>query len=337
MNKFYPVKVKEIRKLTSDSVEVLFDITLDLKNKFSFKAGQYITIKHNINGEEVRRAYSLCSNSNKNEIAVGVKKVEGGKMSTFLTDELKVNDVLELMPPSGNFILNKENNVVAICAGSGITPILSMMKSSNSNFTLVYGNKTPDSSMFLEEIKKMNATTHFAYSREEVEGVFNSRVDKDLLSELSKEKSFLEADGYFTCGPGEMIDMVEEFLLEKGVDESKIKFERFSVSKKETTKKVDNFSEIISNITVIIDGDDFAYTLSSKGDSILDSAMDAGADLPFACKGGVCCTCKAKVIEGKATMDENFSLSDQEVEEGFILTCMAHPASENVIIDFDEM
>jgi len=337
MNKFYPVKVKEIRKLTSDSVEVLFDITSDLKNKFSFEAGQYITIKHNINGEEVRRSYSLCSNSNKNEIAVGVKKVEGGKMSTFLTDELKVNDVLELMPPSGNFILNKENNVVAICAGSGITPILSMMKSSNSNFTLVYGNKTPDSSMFLEEIKKMNATTHFAYSREEVEGVFNSRVDKDLLSELSKEKSFLEADGYFICGPGEMIDMVEEFLFEKGVDKSKIKFERFSASKKETTKKDDNFSEIISNITVIIDGDDFEYTLSSKGDSILDSAMDSGADLPFACKGGVCCTCKAKVMEGKAIMEENFSLSEQEVEEGFILTCMAHPASENVVIDFDEM
>ena len=334
MNKFYPVKVKEIRKLTSDSIEILFDVNSDLISKFSFEAGQYITIKHNINGEQIRRSYSLCSNSNENELAVGVKKVENGKMSTFLTDELKANDVLELMPPSGNFVLNNEKNIVAICAGSGITPLLSMMKSSDSNFTLIYGNKTENSTMFYEEIEVLNPNCYFVFSREKKEGSLEGRIDKYLLSSI---ENILDADAYFICGPGEMIDMVEEFLLEKGIDKSKIKFERFSASKKETTKKDDNFSEIISNITVIIDGDDFEYTLSSKGDSILDSAMDSGADLPFACKGGVCCTCKAKVIEGKAIMEENFSLSEQELEEGFILTCMAHPASENVVIDFDEM
>ena len=334
MNKFYPVKVKEIRKLTSDSIEILFDVTSDLISKFSFEAGQYITIKHNINGEQIRRSYSLCSNSNKNEVAVGVKKVENGKMSTFLTDELKVNDVLELMPPSGNFVLNNEKNIVAICAGSGITPLLSMMKSSDSNFTLIYGNKTENSTMFYEEIEVLNPNCYFVYSREKKEGSLEGRIDKDLLSSI---ENILDADAYFICGPGEMIDVVESYLLDKGVDKSKINFERFSASKKEAIVKKEDSLEIMSNMTVIMDGDEFEYVLSSKGESVLDSAMEAGADVPFSCKGGVCCTCKAKVLEGKVIMDENFSLSDEEVEEGFILSCMAHPVSENVIIDFDEM
>ena len=146
------------------SVPSKFDIPSDISEKFKFKAGQYITIKHNINGEEIRRSYSLCSDPNTNEIAVGVKRVEGGKMSTFLTKEIKIGDILEVMPPTGNFIF-EGGNVVAICAGSGITPILSMMKSSNSSFTLIYGNKTIESSMFYDEIKKMNSENHFVFSR----------------------------------------------------------------------------------------------------------------------------------------------------------------------------
>jgi len=340
MRQIHPLKISKINQLTSDAVEIVFLIPENLISEFEFIAGQYITICTKINNEDIRRAYSLCSNPSSGEVAVGVKKVEGGLMSTFLTENIKVGDVIDIMPPKGKFVLENQEKVVGICAGSGITPILSMMKKIDnpSNFTLVYGNKTENSSMFLDEINKMNANTHFAYSREEVEGCFNSRVDSDLLSELSQEKSFLEADAYFICGPGEMIDMAEEFLLEKGVDKLNIHFERFTASKKEkkeiTTSEV---PEIMSNITVIMDGDEFEYQLSSKGETILDSAMEEGADVPFSCKGAVCCTCRAKVMEGKAIMDANYSLSEEEVADGFILTCQAHPVTENIVVDFDEM
>lgn len=339
MRQLHPLKISKINILTDDAVELVFDIPENLKSEFKFIAGQYITICTSIDNEDVRRAYSLCSDPSNGEIAVGVKRVKGGLMSSFLTQNVKVGDVLNIMPPKGSFCLEDEKNIVGICAGSGITPILSMIKSTSSNFTLVYGNKTKSSSMFLKELNNMNITTHYTYSREEVEGCFNSRIDKKLLSELSENELFLNADGYYICGPGEMIDVVEEFLLEKGVDKNKIKFERFTASKKKKDSEPveTKQEEIISNITVIMDGDEFEYQLSSKGESILDSAMNEGADVPFSCKGGVCCTCKAKVMEGKAIMTENYALSEDEVSEGFILTCKSHPASENIIVDFDEM
>ncbi|HJM15815.1 MAG TPA: FAD-binding oxidoreductase [Flavobacteriales bacterium] len=333
MNIFYSLKVKKVRKLTNDAIEISFEIPTELLDMFKFKAGQYITIKSTINNKEVRRAYSICSSPNSEEISVGVKKVKGGKMSTFLTKEIKIGDILEVMPPTGNFIF-EEGDVVAICAGSGITPILSMMKLSNSSFTLIYGNKTEDSTMFYSEIKELNNDNHFLFSRENVIGSINGRITSDTLKNIN---GILDADAYYICGPGKMIDSVSDFLKENEV-KGKINFEKFNSPKK---SKIENSnsedSEIISNITVIMDGDEFDYTLSSKGDTILDSAMDEGADVPFSCKGAVCCTCKAKVTEGKAIMDKNYSLSEEEVEDGFILTCQAHPITENIIVDFDEM
>ena len=339
MSQFYQLKVNKIKKVTDKAVEILFEIPENLRSEFKFTAGQYITISTNLNNEEVRRAYSLCSDPSSGEIAVGVKRVERGIMSTFLTQELKVGDTLDVMTPKGTFCLTNERKVVGICAGSGITPILSMIKSDSADFTLVYGNKTESSGMFLEEINNMNISKYLTFSREYVDGCLNSRIDKEMLEELSKNESFLNADGYFICGPGEMIDFVEEFLLGKGVDKTKIHFERFVPIKKNVSdnSSLDENTEIISNVTVIMDGDEFEYQLSSKGESILDSAMDAGADVPFSCKGGVCCTCKAKVIEGKAIMTENYALSEEEVSEGFILTCKSHPDTENIVVDFDEM
>ncbi|MEC7863751.1 MAG: 2Fe-2S iron-sulfur cluster-binding protein, partial [Bacteroidota bacterium] len=189
-----------------------------------------------------------------------------------------------------------------------------------------------------EEINKMNCTTHFVYSREKVDRCFHSRISNEVLSKLAQDLSFLAADAYFICGPGEMIDMAVAFLLEKGVEKSKIHFERFNSAKKQKKiKSKTEVAEIMSNVTVIIDGDEFDYRLSSKGESILDSAMRQGVDVPFSCKGAVCCTCKAKVMEGKAIMDQNYSLSEDEVTEGYILTCQSHPISENIIVDFDEV
>ena len=334
MNKFYPLKVKEVRKLTDDSKEISFEIPDALLNKFIFKAGQYITIKSTINNEEVRRAYSLCSSPDSKEISVGVKKVKRGKMSSFLTENLRNGDNIEVMPPSGSFVLGDERNIIAICAGSGITPILSMIKSKTSDVKLIYGNKTEDSTMFYSEIKNLNNDNYFLFSRENVLGSINGRITSDTLKNI---KGIFDADAYYICGPGEMIDSISDFLKENEV-KGKINFEKFNSPKK---SKIENSnsedSEIISNITVIMDGDEFDYTLSSKGDTILDSAVDEGADVPFSCKGAVCCTCKAKVIEGKAIMDKNYSLSEEEVKDGFILTCQAHPITENIIVDFDEM
>ncbi len=337
MNSFYPLKVSQIRALTTNAVELKFEIPAELKSKFNFKAGQYITIKHQIGGEEVRRAYSICS-SIKEGISVGVKKVETGKMSSFLTTKIKEGDVLDVMPPTGNFVLQGKN-VVGICAGSGITPILSMIKTillnnDNSKFTLIYGNKTQDSTMFYSDIKQLNINTHFVFSREKVEGAKEGRIDRNMLDVFSDK--ILSADAYFICGPGEMIDTVSDFLTMKGIEKSKIHFERFTITEKEETSKKQT-KEITSNVMVSIDGDDFEFQLSSNGKSILDAAIDAGADVPFSCKGAVCCTCKAKVMQGKAIMDKNFSLSDEEVEQGYILTCQSHPTTENIVVDYDEM
>ena len=346
MNKFHPLTITKITKLTADAVAISFDVSNS--SLFQFEAGQYITIKKKINGEQVRRAYSICS-TNAEGVTIGVKKVAGGKMSTFLTENIKEGEVLEVMPPSGNFIIKGDNkHIVGICAGSGVTPILSMIKTvlaqdSDNKFTLIYGNKTKDSSMFAAELLQLQENNsdrfkiHNAYSREGVSGAINGRLDKNTIQQLLNTFMPIKtADAYFICGPGELIDNANELLLLNNINQAKINFERFTVVEKEEV--ADNAAvEIIANVMVSVDGEDFEFTLSNKGQTILDAAMEQGADVPFSCKGAVCCTCKAKVMEGKVTMDANYSLSEEEVAEGFVLGCQARPASANVVVDFDEM
>lgn len=351
MNKFYSLKVVEIESLTSDSVKIVFDNSEP--DTFKFKAGQYITLRKEINTEDVRRSYSLSCAPGEG-IEIGVKHIKNGLMSTFLTKELKVGDSIDVMSPNGNFYLDcteKESHYVAICAGSGITPILSMIKqvvnhNSNSFFTLIYGNQTRSSMMFLDDLRSLENNfqdqlfIHYIFSREDVLDSLKGRIDNVLLQEIfNSSKSLKEADAYFLCGPGEMIDNVNQFLIDSGADSDQIHFERFTsvVTLKNNTIKDTKDEELISNVMVSVDGDDFEFKLSSKGDTILDAAMNAGADVPFSCKGGVCCVCKAKLIEGEVTMDANYSLSDEEVADGFILGCQSRPASANVVIDFDEM
>ena len=343
MSKFHSLTVTDINNLTSDAVEINFDISKT--NDFDFLPGQYITLKHEIDGEEVRRAYSICSAPSEG-LCIGVKKVQGGKMSTFLVNNLNIGDTLEVMPPSGNFIFNgDQSHAVAICAGSGITPIFSMIKSSRANtrFSLLYGNKSEESAMFLDELKDIkksksrNLDLHLFFSKERVLSSINGRIDKNNLQQmLNTFNDLKEANEYYICGPGDLIDNVKELLLLNNVNESKIHFERFTAS-----EKADNVStkdnDILSNVTVCVDGDDFEFTLSSKGQYILDAAMEHGADVPYSCKGAVCCTCKGKVMEGKVTMDANYSLSDDEVAQGYFLGCQARPASPKVVVDFDEM
>ena len=353
MSKSYSIPVESITNLTDDSVCIKFNLKLCDSTKFSFKSGQYITIDHKINDVDVRRSYSISSSPGQG-LEIGVKLVENGVMSTFLTKELKEGDILKVMPPMGDFTLEvhpgNKKHYVGICSGSGITPILSMirnvlMSEPKSSFTLIYGNKSISSTMFFNELRKFekkykNRFSIFpAYSRENIKDCIEGRLDELSLKEFYNSNSdFIDADSYFICGPGNMIESVSNFLDLSGIDKVNIHYELFSspAGAEDVVEKVSE-GNILSNVTISVDGDDFEFELSQSGDSILDAAIEAGADVPYSCKGGVCSSCKAKIIEGSALMDINYSLSEDDVEQGYILTCQAHPTSQNLYVDYDEM
>lgn len=358
--KFHSLKIKAIKRETSDSVSITLDVPSELKNDYAFTQGQYITFKKTFDGEELRRSYSICSSPLDGELRVGIKEVEGGKFSTFANKELKVGDVVEVMTPMGNFFteLNPSNSkrYLAFAAGSGITPIMSIIKTTlatekNSTFTLVYGNKNTGSIMFLEEIEALKnmylerLTVFHLLSRETVDvPVLNGRINKEKCHELI-DKSLIDYAGInevFVCGPEDMIHAVKETLSDKGVDAKHIHFELFTtptqaqaVNKSQAQTQSAANDAAKAQVSVKIDGITYQLELPYAGESILDAALKTGADLPFACKGGVCCTCRAKLIKGTASMDMNFSLEDDEVEKGYILTCQAHPTSEDLFVDFD--
>jgi len=345
---FSELKVKEIKRETEDSVSIVLDVPESLRSNFSYASGQYITIKSLISGEDIRRAYSLCSAPFEVDFRIGVKKVMNGKMSTYLNDVLKEGDSIEVMSPAGNFTVEDGvNNAVGFAAGSGITPILSMIKSvlnEGKRFTLFYGNQTTLKTIFKKELDGLeqeypeNFKLHYLYTKENTSSpLYEGRIDKEkTIALLQEDSELLNVDGFYICGPEELIMNASDALKELGVDSNKVHFELFtapSVSG-DNNKVVSDFTGE-SQVTVIMDGDEFEFPLRADGDFILDASMENGADAPFSCKGAVCCTCKAQVLEGKATMDMNYSLSDEEVEEGFILTCQARPASEKLVVDYD--
>ena len=351
---FYPLTIKQIIKETSDCVSIAFIIPEHLKNIFTYKQGQYITIKTIIEGVEVRRSYSLCSSPLDNEFKIAIKKVEGGLFSSFANDVLKAGDVLEAMPPMGKFYttLNSTNKkeYVGFAAGSGITPMLSIIKTTlqtepNSSFTLIYGNKNSTSIIFKEQLEALK-NKHLSrfqlihiLSREKTDADINyGRIDHFKCNHLFENLLNINSDEFFICGPEEMIFSVKDFLENRLVEEQKIHFELFTSANSHTSKSnnqvaIDNSPK--SKITVKVDGRTFDFDLTFKGNNILDAALQKGADLPYACKGGVCCTCKAKVLEGAVSMDVSWGLEKEEIEQGFILTCQAHPTTDKVVIDFD--
>lgn len=356
MSKFHQLQVSEVKRETEDTVSVVVNVPETLAADFKYIQGQYLTFKQMIEGEEVRRSYSLCSSpATDNELRVAIKKVEGGKFSTFANENLKQGDVLEVMPPMGNFYtdLNSANarKYVAFAAGSGITPIMSILKTTlateqNSTFTLIYGNRSASATIFKAELDQLKAqygdrfNLVYVMSREAVDGHFEGRITAAKCQEMTANVAELYgADDYFLCGPVEMIEGVTEELKSKGVDGSKIHFELFTTpvptENGQSASAADPGAKFDAAVTVIIDGDEVDFDLSSQGEPILDAALDAGADVPFACKGAVCCTCRAKVLEGSVRMEMNYALDDDEVEEGYILTCQSHPTSEKVVVDYD--
>lgn len=352
---FEKATVKEIRQETPDCVSVSFDIPPALQPAFQYRQGQYLTLRTYINGEEQRRSYSLCSSPLDHEWRIAVKKMPGGLFSNYVHNKLKPGDELELMPPMGKFYspLNPEQqkNYVGIAAGSGITPIISIIKTVlrtelHSNFTLVYGNRNRHSIIFREELEALKNQFMDRFrlihilSREITDAALNTgRIDAAKCDTLFTQMIDIHSDEFFICGPEDMIFCVKNYLLGKKVDGKKIHIELFTTEKAtrnnhhpQTAAAAD---EPASNISLKLDGVSFDFNLAYDGESILDAGLHHGADLPYSCKSGVCCTCRAKLVSGTVDMEINYGLEPEEVAAGYILTCQSHPTSENVVVDFD--
>lgn len=359
---FHPLRIKEIRQETADCISVVFDVPEDLQPGFRFSQGQSLTMRLPVEGTDVRRTYSICSSPLENEWRVAIKKVDGGVFSTFAHGKLQKGDILEVMPPVGKFYTalspEQTKHYLAFAAGSGITPVLSLLKTTlatepHSTFTLVYGNRNRSSIIFFEELEglKNKYIDRFnlvhILSRERMETPLNSgRIDVNKLEELDKLLGYSSFDEFFICGPEEMIFCTRDFLEARRIDKKKIHFELFTTpgiksvpdSYRDGSQKSESVTDSgpKSQITVQLDGRAFDFALSfDSNESILDAALQQGADLPFACKGGVCCTCKAKLLKGEVAMDVHWGLEEEEVAQGYILTCQSHPKTERVVVDFD--
>ncbi len=353
---FHELAIKEVRRETNDCVSIAFSIPQELKETYQYKQGQYITLRTTINNQEVRRSYSICSSPLDTELRVAVKKVEQGIFSTHANEQLKKGDILDVMPPIGKFFTelhaDQSKQYTGFAAGSGITPLLSIIKTTlrtepRSSFTLVYGNRNRHSIIFKEELEALKNLymdrfrVIYILSREKTDAAINfGRIDAEKCTELcNKNLDINRTDEFFLCGPENMIFSVKEQLEKMGVDKKKIHFELFTTPgmKKMTVDRgqIPEKTEVKSKITIKLDGISFDFDLGFEGDAILDAALKHGADLPYACKGGVCCTCRAKLIEGEVDMDVNYGLEQEEIEQGFILTCQSHPRTEKVVVDFD--
>ncbi|MDW3210225.1 MAG: 1,2-phenylacetyl-CoA epoxidase subunit PaaE [Reichenbachiella sp.] len=356
MHHFYPLKISKLIKETYDCVSLEFEVPPAHQAIFKYKQGQHVTLKKIIDGEDVRRSYSICSSPKENRLKVAIKKVDGGAFSTYANEKLQPGEELEVMPPSGSFNseLNAEQskNYVGFAGGSGITPIISILKSvmdtePHSEFTLIYANRGTDTIVFKEEIEGLKNTymerlnIFHVFSEEHTEfPLFEGFVDKEKVTAFSKTIIDLNStDEFFICGPEPMMLGIQEALLDLNVDKSKVHIELFTspVGKlgTGTGQKKESFEKVKCKITIQIDGVKMDFDYNSN-DSILDAATKKGADLPYACKGGVCCTCKAKLIEGEVDMAVNYALEQDEIDRGYVLSCQAHPKTDKVVLSFDE-
>ncbi len=356
--KFYPLAIKDIRQETRDCVSIAFEVPDAVSQDFKFTQGQYLTIKTKIGQDDVRRSYSICSSPLDKELRVAIKQVKNGRFSTYANQHLKTGDILDVMRPMGRFFteLNptQAKKYLFFAAGSGITPILSIIKTilqtePQSQCTLFYGNKNRNAIIFKEQIEGLKnqylqrLRLYHILSRESTEmPLFSGRIDEQkCLSLIEKQLvNGSEIDECFMCGPQEMIESITKILLEHGLNKKNIHFELFaSTNTLQKTKPLqtdtNTGTQTECDLTVRLDGVAFKMKLTYGGENILDAALNHGADLPYACKGGVCCTCKAKLVEGKVDMDVNYALEPEEVEAGFILTCQAHPKTPIVVVDFD--
>lgn len=356
MAQFHKLKIKDIYKETDDCSVVAFAVPEDLQNEFKFSQGQHLTLKADINGEDVRRSYSLCSSPLDSEWRVAVKLIPGGKFSTYINSSLKNGDELEVMTPSGTFGVSvqpdKAKNYLFFAAGSGITPVLSMIKTHlgeepDATCKLFYVNRTAKSIIFKEELEQLRNTyfgrleIYYFLTKERRDiDLFNGRFDDEKMKVLTK--TFIDipdTSEVFLCGPEQMVNYVSNYLVDAGLPINLIHFELFVTGlSEEDIKRAERLSKQNVEgveVTIVDGGKEFQFTMTKDYDNILDAALGAGADLPFACKGGVCSTCKCQVKEGEVEMKVNYALEEKEVAQHFVLSCQAVPTSKKVVLDFD--
>jgi len=358
---FYPLRVKQLERDTDESVVLTFDVPTELADTFAFTQGQYLTLSQAINGEQVRRSYSICSGLDDGHLRVAIKHVRGGVFSTWANRELKAGDTLDVMPPRGNFFTDidpgQSRNYLCICAGSGITPVLSIIKTvlarePLSTVTLLYGNQRTATMMFRNELaflknaylERFHWINIFSREPQEVDlfsGHLDNRKGGALNRRLIKIRAF---DEFFLCGPEAMISEVSRGLRGEGINEQNIHYELFAASAESAQQAIERhharaqeYKDQVSEVSIRSGGREFAFELSTDGENILDAGLRNGVDLPFSCKGGVCATCRARLLEGEVDMDLNQALRPEEIEQGYVLTCQSHPISKRVVIDFDQV
>ena len=351
MSQFHKLTIKEIHRETENAVTISFSLPEDLKSTFSFKSGQYITLKTTIDGNEIRRDYSLCSSPNSGELKVAVKAMKDGTFSAYANKELKSGDVIDVASPKGHFIFEpndaKTKNIAAFAAGSGITPILSILKCAleeevHSKVILVYGNKTTKDTMFLNELlelqhqNKERFSIQFVFSQADEDDAIFGRIEKSTVNYVMKNKhKHIDVDAVYLCGPEAMIHTVKDVLTEHNIPKERIFFELFKTAKIAEIND-SNIGSGKTKITLTVDDEETVFEMSQK-QTILEAALDEDIDAPYSCQGGICSSCLARLTEGEVTMKQNNILTDSEVAEGLILTCQAHPTTPTITVDYDDV
>ena len=352
---FYPLRVAEVVPETAEANSIRFEVPPDLRDTFAFKAGQHLTLKADIGGEEVRRNYSLCTAPDEQDWMVTVKRIADGVFSNWVGDGLKAGDTLDVMPPHGSFTTDfdasRKRHLVGIAGGSGITPVMSLLRTTlkeepESRFTLFYGNRDSNSIIFLEELARLKdryldrlELYHFLAEEEGDVDLFNGMLDRERCDEAIEHLVGApnEIDDWFICGPGPMMDSAESALLDRDVSRDRIHIERFTADRppEALVKEMAELQSKAAGLTVSVTLDGRTRKVPFTEGNILDSARAAGLPAPFACKAGVCATCRAKVTSGKVEMAARYGLTDEEVEDGYVLTCQSVPAGDGVAVDYD--
>jgi len=350
MSSFYKLSIKEIIKETADAVSILFNVPEELQSHYTFVAGQYVNLKVTLDGQEIRRAYSICSAPKSGELRIAVKSVKNGFFSKFANEKLAVGNVIEVGTPEGKFTfepkIERQKNYAAFVAGSGITPVFSILKSvleeePNSTFVLVYGNKSEKDTIFHNQLHDLQLQyvgrlfVQYVYSQSTADNALLGRIDKSTVNFIMKNKhAEMEFSKCFLCGPEEMINLVSDALKENNISSSDIKFELFSTSSNDN--ETNTGANGHTKISILVDSEETTFEMSQQ-QTLLEAALKQGLDVPYSCQGGICSSCICKITEGAAEMKKNQILNESEVAEGLTLACQAYPTTTTIKIDFDDV
>ena len=344
MNQFYELTISKITQLTTSSVMITFEVPELLKKVFHFEAGEYLTLQQTIGGEKVRRAYSICSGVNESELSVAVKRMPNGVFSTYATTQLKAGDVLEVMPPMGSFVFFYDifgnRDIMLFSAGSGVTPMMSIAKTAlsktNIKVVFVYGNKSKEEALFFDEIEALRIQyperflVHYAFSQQPWGDHYTGRINDRIVNEIFAKYKDLSWGRYYACGPTELVKNLREILLLRGIDKDRIFTELFEASPAEI-----DYSTLQGNVAITLELNGQTHSFeSARNQTLLSSALLRGYDAPYSCLNGVCSSCIGRVEEGEAKMAKNETLSEEEVSQGYILTCQAYAMTDTIKVRF---